>query len=169
MKKIIILFFITIGSFSFAQNSPQNEYLLAENYYREGEYEKATQVFKKLYTSSPFNTTYLGRLISCYQETDQFLEAEKLLKARIKANTSQVYLYVYLGYNYDRQQKKELAKTNYELAITSLEKYPSYGGIIGRLFKEYNLLDNAILAYEKAMLINEKTNYSFQIEHIKRL
>jgi tetratricopeptide (TPR) repeat protein len=139
---------------------------LGESYYREGEYDKATQVFKKLYSKSPFNTSYLSRLISCYQETDQFLEAAELLKSKIKKNPKQGFLYVYLGYNYERQQQKELAEKNYNLALSSLDKSASYGGIIGRVFKDYNLLDNAILAYEKVMEENENSNYGFQIAQI---
>ena len=162
MKTFIFIFFLTITSFSYSQN----DYLLGESYYREGEYDKATQVFKKLYSKSPFNTAYLSRLISCYQETDQFLEAEKLLKSKIKKNPKQGFLYVYLGYNYERQQLKELAEKNYNLALSSLDKSASYGGIIGRVFKDYNLLDNAILAYEKVMAENENANYSFQIAQI---
>ena len=162
MKKIIFLFFLTISSISYSQS----DYLLGESYYREGEYEKATQIFKKLYNKSPFNTTYLSRLISCYQETEKFLEAENLLKSKIKRNAHQGYLYVYLGYNYERQQQKELAKTNYDIALNSIDKNASYGGIIGRVFKDYNLLDNAILAYKKTMAKNENANYSFQIAQI---
>ncbi|WP_232457022.1 tetratricopeptide repeat protein [Polaribacter sp. SA4-12] len=139
---------------------------MGESYYREGEYEKATQIFKKLYSKSPFNTSYLSRLISCYQETDQFLEAENLLKSKIKKNPKQGFLYVYLGYNYERQQLKELAEKNYNLALSSLDKRASYGGIISRVFKDYNLLDNAILAYEKVMAENKNANYSFQIAQI---
>ncbi|MDX6745496.1 tetratricopeptide repeat protein [Polaribacter sp. PL03] len=170
MKKIFLLLFLIISSVTIGQNpaqkKAQNNYILAENYYREGAYEKATQIYKKLYDSSPFNTTYLGRLISCYQETDQFLIAENLLKSRIKANKSQVYLYVYLGYNFEKQQQKEKAQENYKIAINSLDKTPSYGAILGRLFKEYNLLDDAILAYEKAMEANKNANYNFQIAQI---
>jgi tetratricopeptide (TPR) repeat protein len=162
MKNFIFLIFITITSVSYSQN----DYLLGENYYREGEYEKATQVFTKLYSNNPFNTSYLSRLISCYQETDQFLKAERLLKSIIKKNPKQGFLYVYLGYNYERQQQKELAQDNYNLALKSLNKSTSFGGIIGRIFKDYNLLDNSILAYEKAMSQNKNVNYSFQIAQI---
>ena len=76
MKNFIFLIFITITSISYTQN----DYLLGENYYREGEYEKATQIFTKLYSKNPFNTSYLSRLISCYQETDQFLNANITFK-----------------------------------------------------------------------------------------
>ena len=162
MKKLFLLFFLGTSSLSFSQN----EYLLGENYYREGEFEKATQIFKKLYSKSPFNTNYLNRLISCYQELDQFLVAENLLKSRIKANASQTYLYVFLGHNYERQQKNEKARIYYEMALNSLDKNATYAGIIGRLFKNYNALDNAILAYEKSMQKNPNANYSFQIAQI---
>jgi len=162
MKNLFLLFFLTFSSLSFSQN----DYLLGENYYRQGEYEKASQIFKKLYDKSPFNTTYLNRLISCYQETDKFLVSENLLKARINKNASQTYLYVLLGYNYERQQQKEKAKINYEIALNSLDKNASYGGIVGRLFKDYNALDYAILAYEKSMQKNPNANYSFQIAQI---
>jgi tetratricopeptide (TPR) repeat protein len=168
--KIFLLIFLTISSLGIAQNTDlqtsQNDYLLAENYYREGAYQKATQVFKKLYDSNLFNTAYLGRLISCYQETDQFLIAENLLKNRIKANKNEVYLYVYLGYNYAKQQQQEKAKEYYKVALISLEKNAAYGGAIGRLFKDYNLLDEAIIAYEKTMALNKNANYNFQIAQI---
>ena len=162
MKNFIFLIFITITSISYTQN----DYLLGENYYREGEYEKATQIFTKLYSKNPFNTSYLSRLISCYQETDQFLKAEKLLKSIIKKNPKRGFLHVFLGYNYQRQQINNLAKNHYNLALNSLDKNASSGGITGRIFKDYNLLDNSILAYEKAMSQNKNVNYSFQIAQI---
>ena len=162
MKQFIFLILIAFTNIIYTQN----DYLLGENYYREGEYEKATQIFTKLYSKNPFNTSYLSRLISCYQETDQFLKAERLLKSIIKKNPKQGFLYVYLGYNYERQKQKELAQDNYNLALKSLNKSTSFGGIIGRIFKDYNLLDNSILAYEKAMSQNKNVNYSFQIAQI---
>jgi tetratricopeptide (TPR) repeat protein len=166
MKQFFPVFFLFISCLSFAQSEDQNSFYLAETYYRQGEYEKATQIFEKLYQKSSFNTTYLTRLISCYQETDKFSTAENLLKNRIKKNTTHNYLYVLLGYNYQRQQLKELAQVNYDKAINSLEEFANYGGIIGRLFKDYNLLDYAILAYEKAMQKNPNVNYNFQIAQI---
>jgi tetratricopeptide (TPR) repeat protein len=162
MKKIILLIFLSIAAVSFSQN----DYLLAENYYKEEAYEKALQVFKKLHSKSPFNTFYLSRLISCYQEMSLFVEVEKLLLPKLKKNPEYGFLYVYLGHNYERQQLNKLAKENYDLAIKSIDNYNSYGAIIGRTFKEYNLLDNAILAYEKAMSKNKSANYEIQIAEI---
>ncbi|WP_405610350.1 tetratricopeptide repeat protein [Polaribacter sp. Asnod1-A03] len=162
MKKLFLLIFLTITGISFSQN----DYFLAEDYYREGEYEKATQIFKNLYAKNPFNTTYLTRLISCYQETDKFNEVEKIVKDALDKNPDQTFFYVYLGYNYQKQQLPELAQKNYTKALNSIDKNSYYGGFIGRIFKDYNLLDNAILAYEKTMAKNDKADYSFRIGQI---
>ncbi len=167
MKTFFITLFLLISAITFGQRSEdQNNYFLAETYYRQGEYEKATQIFKKLYEKSSFNTTYLNRLISCYQETNAFDTAEKLLNEKIAKEPSHTYLYVFLGYNYDKQQLNDLAKQNYDKAIASLDEKSNYGAIMGRLFKEYSLLDYAILAYKKAMEKNESVNYNFQIAQI---
>lgn len=162
MKKKITLILIIISTFAFAQN----EYRLAENYYRESEYEKASQLYKKLYDKNPFNTTYLKRLISCYQETNHFLKAENLLKTRLEKYPNLYYLNVLLGYNFERQQQKEKAILYYEKALKSIDTNPNYGGIAGSFFKENNALDYALKAYEKTMLKNPNANYRFQIARI---
>ena len=166
MRHFILLILLTISSLSFSQEEDQNDFFLADTYYRQGEFEKATQIFKKLYDKSPFNTTYLSKLITCYQESNNFKTSEDLLKNRIKQDASKVYLYVFLGYNYERQQQQELADSNYQKAMNSLDKNPEYSSTIGNLFKFYNLLDNAILAFEKAMQQNPNANYNFQIAQI---
>ncbi len=167
MKQFILIFFLFISSFSFSQQKEdQNSFFIAESYYRQGEYEKATQIYEKLYAKSSFNTTYLNRLITCYQETDKFAVAENLLKEKIQKNHYQGYLFVFLGYNFEKQQLNEIAKNNYEKALKSLDLNPAYGGIIGRIFKEYNKLDYAVTAYQKAIENNENSNYNFQIAQI---
>ena len=167
MKQFLIIIFLCITGFSFSQQKEdQNSFFIAETYYRQGEYEKATQIYKKLYAKSSFNTTYLNRLITCYQQTNKFLVADKLLNAKIQTNPYQGYLFVFLGYNFEKQQLNEIAKSNYEKALKSLDLNPAYGGIIGRLFKDYNKLDLAITAFEKAMEKNEGSNYNFQIAQI---
>lgn len=162
MKKILFVTFLIFSNVIIAQN----DYLIAENYYRQGAYEKATQFYLKLYGKNKYNTTYLRKLISCYQETGNFLQVDKLLRERIKQQPSQIYLNIFLGYNYERQQKNEKAKEFYSKTLQLLEKDANYGGVVGRAFREYNLLDYAIKAYEKAMLKQPKANFSFQIAQI---
>lgn len=166
MKHFLLLILLTISSLCFSQEEDQNDFFLADTYFSQGEFEKATQIFKKLYDKSPFNTTYLSKLITCYQESDNFKTAEDLLQKRLQKNNTEAYLYVFLGYNYERQQQAELANTNYQKAINSLDENPAYGNTVGNLFKYYNLLDNAIIVYEKVMHQNPNANYNFQIAQI---
>ncbi|WBX73605.1 tetratricopeptide repeat protein [Tenacibaculum pacificus] len=164
MKKAVILFNLLIFSlFCYAQ---QNEYIVAENYFRNNEYEKAIQFYKKLHDKSPYNTTYLKRLVTCYQETNQFLVADALLSKEIKKKPTLVFLNIIKGYNFERQQKDIEANKQYQIALKSLDKKGNYGSNIARLFKDYNKLDFAIEAYEKTMANNPKANYGFQLAQI---
>jgi len=162
MKNWIFILFLFLSQVNFGQN----DYLLAERYYRDGEYKKATELFKVLLEKNPYNTTYLKRLTSSYQETSQFDTAEKLLKNRLLADPNQTYLYVEIGYNFDRQHQKEKAKIYYDKAIASIHKNTGMGGFIGRLFKENALLTYAISAYEKTMFYNPNANYQFQVAQV---
>jgi tetratricopeptide (TPR) repeat protein len=166
MKQFFTLFLFLSTSFLASQEISENEFFLAENYFREGEYEKATQIYKKLYEQSPFNSSYLYRLISCYQQTSSFETVENLLIKRLQKDASESYLHVFLGYNYSKIQKENLAEIEYQKALQSIEKNNPYTITIARAFSDYNLLDYAILAYEKAMKGNPNANFGFQIAQI---
>ena len=153
-----------LSTFSFAQKD--NGYILAENYFRNGEYEKASKLYKKLVDKSSHNRTYLSRLIGCYQELNQFDVAESLLFQKIKKRPNLTFLNVFLGQNYERQEQNDLATKYYDKAIASIKKKSNYGATIADLFKKYNKLDYAIKAYKKVIESNKNANYSFQIAQI---
>ena len=162
MKRAFIIIALLYSCFAFSQNN----FMLAEDYMRQGEYKKAAQIYESLLKRNPFNTTYLKRLVTCFQETDQYLKAENLLRETLKSNPGQKYLHVEIGYNFERQQKMVLAKREYEIALNSINVNPSLGGIIGRMFRRNNSLDNAIIAYTRTMELNKNANYQFQIAQI---
>ena len=162
MKKILVIITLFVTGFTVGQGN----YSLAENYFRQGEYKKASQIFESLFKKSPYNTRYLKRYITCLQETDQFNKAEKVLRNKLIKNPSQKYLHVEIGYNFDRQEKRELGKKEYETALQSIKDNPSLGGITVRMFQQNNLLDYAIEAYTKSMQFNEKAKHQFQIAQI---
>jgi len=139
---------------------------LAESYFREGAYEKASQLFEALEKNNPFNTRYLKRLITCYQETNNYNRAAEHLQKKLLDNPSQQYLRIEIGYNFERQKKSILAKKEYDSAIEAIDLNPSLGGIMGRMFQQNNLLNYAIAAYSKAMKLNKNSSYEFQIAQI---
>lgn len=162
MKKCVLFIFLIISQVNYGQNNV----VLAENYYREGSYQKAIQMYKALVEKNPNNTNYFKQLITCYQETSQFKRAESLLKKRLNENPNRPYLNVALGYNYEKQHQKEIASSYYDKAIHSIEKHPNLGGYIAQLFRHNNRLEYAITAYKRAMQYNPNTNYNFQIAQI---
>ncbi len=168
MKKAVILFNILIFSLfcNVQLHAQQNEFIVAENYFRNNDYQKAVHLYKKLHNKSPYNTLYLKRLVTSYQETNQFLVADALLSERIKEKPNLVFLNIIKGYNFERQQKDIQANKEYQIALNSLDKKRNYGVTIARLFKEYNKLDFAIEAYTKIITNNPKANYGFQLAQL---
>ena len=157
---LIIILFLTYVAYG------QNNSSLAESYFREGAYEKASQLFEALEKNNPFNTRYLKRLITCYQETNNYNRAAEHLQKKLLDNPSQQYLRIEIGYNFERQKKSILAKKEYDSAIEAIDLNPSLGGIMGRMFQQNNLLNYAIAAYSKAMKLNKNSSYEFQIAQI---
>ena len=165
MKKTLFIFFWFTTLVS-TVNAQQNDYLVAENYYRSNQFEKAIQLYQKLYKKSKFNTTYLERLISCYQETNQFEKVEEIVKSSLAKRPDLTYYHVIRGYNYERQQMQKEADTSYKEALNQLEKKQSFGSLTANLFKNYNKLDLAIQTYDLLIAKNPKANFGFQLAQI---
>ena len=66
--KIVFLF----SFFAFAQNEQ-----LALDYFEKGEFEKAVTMLESISSKQPANYYYFERLITCYQQLQQFENAEK--------------------------------------------------------------------------------------------
>ena len=118
MKQLFLILAFFVSYLAYSQNNSS----LAENYFREGEYEKASQLFETLEKNNPFNTRYLKRLITCYQETNNYKKAENHLREKLLKNPSQQYLRIEIGYNFDRQKKSILAKEEYDFAIKAIDQ-----------------------------------------------
>jgi len=162
-KFLIFIFFIT-SVISFGQRN--NDYILAEGYYRNGSYQKAEKLYQKLLSKSPYNTTYLARLSHCYQQQQKFEEAEKLLSIKLKNKPNISVINVFLGYNYEAQRNMPDATKYYDKAIASITKKSNYGSIIATQFRKLNKLDYAIKAYEKIMETKNNSNFGTQIAQI---
>lgn len=159
-KFIVILFFFSV-SFCFSQN-PQ----LAQNYFRKGEYKKAAALYKQLYEKNKIRRDYFKKLLSCYQLTENFDAAAKLLEAHQKEFPKQAYLIIEKGYNLQLQHFDDKAIPYYEKAIQLVAENPYSGYLIGRTFQENHLLDYALKAYKKAMELDPSINYDAYVAFI---
>ena len=159
-KIVFILFFLSLTGIN-AQNN-----LLAENYFEQGEYEKALTLYTQLYKKNK-NFNYFKAIVASHQQLEDYKEAEKLLKGRLNIKIIP-QLYVELGYNYSLQENDSLATINYDKAILFVkesEKF-NYGRNIGESFERYSLLDKAIETYVTAMDAFPDANYSYQLARL---
>lgn len=160
----LILFLITyfaLLTFTSAQDD-----FLAKRYFEDGAFEKAVVFYEKLVEKDPRRTDYAEGLVTCYQQLERYEDAENFLLEAIKQGRSNPTFNIELGYNYTLQNNTEKANQYYERAISNINKNPNYGYGIGLRFQKYALLDFSIKAYSKAMELNPKLDYNYQLARI---
>lgn len=155
--KIVVLF----SFFAFAQNEQ-----LALDYFEKGEFEKAVTMLEGISNKQPANAYYFERLITCYQQLQQFEKAEKAIEDRNK-KYRQPILYVELGYNFQLQKNISKAEKQYNLALDEVRKEPNYAYQIGNIFEKKVLLDWALKVYDIAQKENPNLNFDYQIALIE--
>ncbi len=136
------MFFVAIASY--AQQSR-----LANQYFANGEYEKAATLYRQLYEKEPMNEFYFQRVTECLITMNKYSDAKDLVLAEIKKKPEVISLLVTLGSLYDRMNEGEDAKKQYALAIGRLDKQPQSTDELARAFIGYSLFPEAIEAYEK--------------------
>jgi tetratricopeptide (TPR) repeat protein len=161
MRAYLILL-ITLFSLQIYAQEPQ----LAYQYYRNGDYEKAASIYKQLHKNNTYNTTYFKYLIDCYIQLEYFDEIPQIINKQLEKYPSQEYLFVDLGYNYELQHLNDKANFYYQKALKAIEKTPNLAYLVGKEFQDKHLLENALIAYKKGMVLNPNTNYNFQIAFI---
>jgi len=158
------IFFICLftSSFVFSQNEDPT---LAEDYFKNGEFEKALISFQKLYKSNSKSLNYIYKIIKTHQQLEQYKEAETFLNTLI-ANKDYPPFTIELGYNYALQNDSVTANTYYNKAINTVTYNPSYAFSIGKAFESLSLLDQAVITYTTAMDINPEFNFDMQLARI---
>lgn len=160
MRAILILCLIIGCTSAFSQNDA-----LANEYYKNGDFEKALLEYKKLYAQSPSNINYINQIVSTHQQLEQYNESETFLLSLLERLNYPAFL-VDLGYNY--QLKKDLQKAThyYNQALTSIDTNVNNVFSIARSFQNYSLLNETIAAYEKAMALKPDLNFQLQLAQI---
>ena len=161
MRIKIIVVFLLIGGFCYAQNSQ-----LAYSYFRKGEYKKAANLYEQLHKKNKIRRDYFKKLLSCYQLTEDFEKASNLLDLQMETFPTQPHLNIELGYNYQLQNQREKATPYYEEALLAIEDNPNNGYVIGTTFKDNHLLDYALKAYLRAMELKPTLNYNVYVASI---
>lgn len=160
MKRLIYILFFFCSLTSFSQNDQ-----LAKEYFDRGEFEKALISYQKLYEQKKGNINYFIKIVEIYQQLENFDIAEKMLLDKSSTSKNPQF-YVDLGYNHHLKEQQEKAEAYYKTAILKIDDNPIYGYYVARRFEAHALIDNAAIAYERAMELRPEANYHFQLAKI---
>ena len=158
---VLLISYLVLTTSAFSQDD-----FLAKRYFEDGAFDKAVVFYEKLVEKDPRRTDYAEGLIACYQQLERYTDAEKFLRQEIEMARPNPTFYIELGYNYTLQNNAEEADQYYEQAISMINKNPNYGYGVGLRFQKYALLDYAIKAYSKAMELNPKLDFNYQMARI---
>lgn len=162
MQKVILILFILFGlNTSFSQD---NE-VLAESYYKKGEFKKALIIYENLNKEKPYNYKYIYKLVDIHQQLEQFDEAENILIQRLEKIRNPT-LIVELGYNFQLKDSIDRANKLYDEAISYIDEKPNYIYSIAKKFEDHSLNEQAIKIYNKGKILTPDKNYSLQLARI---
>ena len=135
---------------------------LAKDYYKKGDFEKALVLYKKLLITYRSHPNYTLKVIECHQQLNQFKASKNYIQAQlVRANHPQFL--VELGYNYQLQNKLNLAVSYYDKALQLIEEQPQYVYGVAQRFEAHSLLSQAIQAYEIGLKRAPNANYYYQL------
>lgn len=164
MQKRFLILLLAFGlNASFAQDNASD--VLADGYYKRGEFKKALILYKNLNKEKPYSYKYIFKIVETHQQLEQFDAAENVLVQRL-AKRRNPTLVVELGYNF--QLKDSLARANnlYDEAIAYVDEQPNYIYSIAKKFEDHSLLDQAIRVYDKGKQLTPDKDYSIQLARI---
>jgi len=94
---------------------------LAQQYFVDGEYEKAATLYKQL-SAKNASDHYFDRFVQCLKQLSQMDAAESALKARIKKYPSNGRMYVKLGELQEMQGQMDKADKTFQRALQKVKK-----------------------------------------------
>lgn len=155
-KYISFFFALLMVSLSYGQNKS-----IADNYFKQGDYEKALEIYGQLYKHSPNNYTLFIDLVKTHQELEAYEDAQQLLVEKSKSIRNP-QIYIELAQNAFLQGEDAKAEIYYQEVLEQIEERPMYASNVGRTLESYNLLDWAEEIYKLA-LSSDKANMSLQL------
>lgn len=160
----LAIIFISSATISFGQITR-----LANQYYTNGEYEKAAELYTKIIETDPNRNLYFQRLTDCLISLKQFDEAENLIKQEIRLMPKDIQLYVSLGNIYERKGELDKANKQYDKSIEMLDSNIESISNLAKAFTGLTMYDKAIKVYEKgSAILKDPKVYAFNLADLYR-
>ncbi len=158
MRFIVLLYFL-LATYCLSAQSIS----LANRYYNNGDFEKALYTFQSIRKHNPNYAPAILGMARSYRQLDRFEDAFGTLKQGATLLPEDINIATELGITHHLAKQPDLAQQQFEKTFELLDKKPNYGSFIGQEFKKYNLLKEAIRAYEISTKHNPMMNFSYDI------
>ncbi len=165
MKQIITTLFFVIG---FTLLISAQDSRLAQEYFSNGEYEKAAALYEGMYSKNPKNDYYFSRYLACLIELEEYDKGEEILKKQIKKNPKSYRLYLDYGNLYERRYEPEKSDEMYEKAIEKVGSDPNAIRSLASQFQNMTKYDLAIKTYEKGIKSGNSSGFAYYLAELYR-
>jgi tetratricopeptide (TPR) repeat protein len=139
---------------------------LAAQYFQNGEFDKAADLYEQLMDKNP-NPFYYNNLLQSLINAKDYKKAEKVVKKRIKQNQNDIRLSVDLGYVYATSGDAKKAEKQYLETIENLQPNQQQIYDLANAFMVRMLNDYSALTYQKGRkLLNNANSFSIELAMI---
>ena len=161
MYKYLVYLFLLCAVPAIAQ---QQDEQLAAQYMSNNEFDKAAELYERLFSKGNKSTYIYENLLSCYFKLSKFDEAEKTVKKQQRRFGENAYYQVDLGYVHEKAGQPEKAKKVYEGILQKMG--PAYDQAIelANAYQKRGQKEYAIQVYLKARKLNGNNPGLFCVE-----
>jgi len=160
---IIVFFVLKINSL---QAQDPN---LANQYYADGEFEKAASVYGQLWEADERNEYFFNRYVECLLNLQQYEQSEKVIKKQLKKNPENAPLYVTYGSLFERQNKPTEAGLQYDKAIEKVAADFAAVSRLANIFVQKSKFDYAIKTYERgSQTLKDPNRFAYNLGELYR-
>lgn len=142
---------------------------LANQYFANGEYEKAGSLYQQLWDKDERNEYYFNRYIDCLMNLENWEEGEKAVKKQLKKTPDNAAIYVTAGNLAERQGKEDEAKKQFAKAVEKVQ--PDFNAVnrLATQFINQAKYAEAIAAYERGgELLNDRRRFAYNLGELYR-
>lgn len=163
---ILLTFFISISSFSYAQENVDEA--LAFQYYQQADYEKAAVLLEKLFNSTK-DDTYFELYFNSLIKIKKYKESEVILKKLIKLDPDKFQYIIALGRVFQESGRAAEANKLYAEAINNIPKDENKFRQVANDFYRFEAYDMAVNVFlQGRKILNDDKLFAFDLLSIYR-
>lgn len=142
---------------------------LANQYYSDGEFEKAAALYGQLWEADERNEYMFNRYVECLLNLQQWEQTDKVVKKQIKKNPDNALLYITYGSLFERQNKAPEAAAQYDKAIEKMSADFSSVSRLANMFVQKSKFDYATKAYERgSQMLKDPNRFAYNLGELYR-